>query len=141
MKFQPSNFYVGVIDLFAILLPGLISSLVIYHFYRLPIDNFLNFERESTNYGLIVLLFLAYFFGHIVSQLSFYLDKLFNKLKYKIYKQDKREAVKVIRWELYHNNLENDPINTFKWSVFKLQHEHLIAAAEIERYTAGLQIL
>jgi hypothetical protein len=45
--FKPSTFYISLIDLFAILLPGAIAALVIYHFNRLAIDGFLDVGKVN----------------------------------------------------------------------------------------------
>ena len=137
--FKPSTFYISLIDLFAILLPGAIAALVIYHFNRLAIDGFLDVGKDNTAfYSSFVLLFSAYLFGHIISQVSAYLDDyVYDRLKDKVYKDQKRvNKVKEIRENRYGNKMTPVYVNTFNWSVFKLQKEYPEAADEVERYMA-----
>jgi hypothetical protein len=137
--FKPSTFYISLIDLFAILLPGAIAALVIYHFNRLAIDGFLDVGKDNTAfYSSFVLLFSAYLFGHIISQVSAYLDDyVYDRLKDKVYKDQKRvNKVKEIRENRYGNKMTPAYVNTFNWSVFKLQKEYPEAADEVERYMA-----
>jgi len=164
MKFEPSYFYIGIIDLFAILLPGAIASLVFYHFYPEAIDNFLKTGEGISFYSTLLFLFSAYLFGHIISQLSSYLDTYF----YDILKNmDKKRAqnniaynkdieageitgnlkkisswflclsaVKTIRETNSTNHQNRDLINNFQWSEFTLLQTFPAAASKIERYTA-----
>lgn len=139
MNFKPSNLYISLIDLFAILLPGAISSLAIYHFYKIAIDGFLiegNNNKEFFN-GF-VLLFASYLFGHIISQVSAYLDEwVYDRFKEKVFKDHKCvEKVMEIRKTRYGNEMNPVYVNTYKWSVFKLQKEYPDASAEVERYMA-----
>jgi hypothetical protein len=137
--FKPSTFYISLIDLFAILLPGAIAALVIYHFNRSAIDSFLDVGKDNTAFfSGFVLLFSAYLFGHIISQVSAYLDDfVYDPLKDKVYKDQKRVTkVKEIRENRYGNEMTPVFVNTYKWSVFKLQKEYPEAAVEVERYMA-----
>jgi hypothetical protein len=85
-----------------------------------------------------VLLFSAYLFGHIISQVSAYLDDyVYDRLKDKVYKDQKCvNKVKEIRENRYGNKMTPVYVSTFNWSVFKLQKEYPEAADEVERYMA-----
>lgn len=139
MDFKPSNLYISLVDLFAILLPGAISSLVIYHFNRQAIDALIKVNQESSNFlsGFILLL-SSYLFGHIISQISAYLDDwVYDPFKDKVYNDQKcAKKTMEIRERLYGNEMATQYVNTYKWSVFKLQKEYPDAAAEVERYMA-----
>lgn len=139
MKFSPSNFYISLVDLFAILLPGAIASLVIYHFYQTIIEDFLNIGDDNKAFlSGFAFLFSSYLFGHIISQISAYLDEwVYDRFKDMVFKDHKCvEKVIKIRENLYGNEIDPVYVNTYKWSVFKLQREYPEAAAEIERYMA-----
>jgi mannose-6-phosphate isomerase-like protein (cupin superfamily) len=143
MKFSPSNFYIGLIDLFAILLPGAIVSLIIYHTDWLGIKSWLVFPQENNEFYVSFLFLLAaYLVGHIVSQVSAYLDKwVYDKLNGTlVFKEEKHrrnvEQVKTIRQEVYQDYTEGKHLNNFEWSVNKLLKELPEVVAEIERYTA-----
>lgn len=85
-----------------------------------------------------MLLFSAYLFGHIISQVSAYLDDyVYDRLKDKVYKDQKCvNKVKEIRENRYGNKMTPVYVSTFNWSVFKLQKEYPEAADEVERYMA-----
>jgi ABC-type multidrug transport system fused ATPase/permease subunit len=139
MNFSPSNFYISIIDLFAILLPGVIASLVIYYFSSDVIDGLLNGNADNkTFFSGFVLLFGSYLFGHIISQVSAYLDKwVYDRFKEIVFKDHKCvDKVNEIRTNHYGNDSNQVYVNTYKWSVFKLQKEYPDAAAEVERYMA-----
>ena len=75
MNFKPSTFYISIIDIFAILLPGSIASLIIYHFNQTAINAYIDVGPENTMFFTsFVLLFSSYLFGHIISQVSAYMD-------------------------------------------------------------------
>lgn len=139
MKFNPNNFYIGIIDLFAILLPGAIATLVINFFYAQEITQLLSFSSSYSGfYEAFLFLLSSYFLGHVISQLGSYLDDLiYDPLKDRIFRNHKRlELVKNIREESYGNNLKDDYLNTFKWAKFKLLSEFPESIQEIERYMA-----
>lgn len=138
MDFRHSNLYISLVDLFAILLPGAISSLVIYHFNRQTIDALLEVNQGSSNFlSIFILLLSSYLIGHIISQISAYMDEwVYDSFKDKVYK-DKTclgKAINNIREDLYGNDIKVNYVNTYKWSVFKLQKEYPDAAVEVERY-------
>lgn len=138
MNLSPSNFYISIIDLFAILLPGVIASLVIYYFSSDTIDSFLNGNADKTFFSGFVLLFSFYLFGHIISQVSAYLDEwVYDRFKEKVFKDHKCvKKMMGIRENRYSNEMHPVYVNTYKWSIFKLQKEYPDAAAEVERYMA-----
>jgi hypothetical protein len=139
MNFSPNNFYIGIIDLFAILLPGCIVSISFYFLYHTSIDAFLQTNGNSGYISAFILLFSSYFFGHVVSQVSAYLDKyLYDNFKDTVYKdQSLLNQVKEIRTKKYRNtNEDTQLISTFEWSQMKLQKELPEVAQEAERYTA-----
>ncbi len=139
MNFNPSSLYISIVDLFAILLPGAIASLVIYSFFHEPLEGFLNIAQDNSSFIKgFVLLFSSYLFGHFISQISAYMDEwVYDKLKGKVYDDHKCvKKVLEIRESRYGNELTPVYVNTYKWSVFKLQKEYPEAAAEVERYMA-----
>lgn len=143
MKFSPSNFYIGIVDLFAILLPGAMVSLIIYHTDWLGIKSWLVFPEENNAFYVSFLFLLAaYLVGHIVSQISAYLDKwVYDKLNGKlVYHEEKHlrnlELVKTIRKEVYQDYTEGNHLSNFEWSVNKLLKELPEVVDEIERYMA-----
>ena len=113
--------------------------MVIYHFYHEEIEVFLNLTNGNEGlYQGFVFLFASYLFGHIISQMSAYLDEwVYDPLKRKVYNDHKGvNMVLTIRREKYGNELTPVYVNAYKWSVFKLQMEYPEAAAEVDRYMA-----
>lgn len=138
MSFNPNTFYIGIIDLFAILLPGAIVVLALNYYSQSYVEGFLQTNSNSSFYKSFLLLFGSYLFGHIVSQLSAYFDAVYDWNRKRTIGKDKRlKKVKEIRVHQYGNNKEDmQLVNTFDWSVYKLQLEFPTAIEEIERYTA-----
>ena len=139
MNFSPNNFYIGVIDLFAIILPGSIVALALYYYNHDQADVFLRTTGQSDFFSAFVLLFASYLFGHIISQASAYLDKyLYDKVKDKIYKnQSLLNHVKKVRTDVYRNTPEDlNLVSTYEWAQLKLQKELPLVVQEAERYIA-----
>ncbi len=140
-NFNPSTFYISIIDLFAIFLPGSLVSMTLYHLYKFDFDAMLKIGTDDHNsfHMAFVLLFASYLFGHMVSQLSAYLDEwVYDPLKERVYKDHKRvEKVNDIRKLKYGNTLlDHQYVNTFKWSIYKLQKDYKEGALEVDRYMA-----
>lgn len=143
MNFKPSNFYIGIIDLFAILLPGAIVSLIIYHTNWLGIKSWLvSQESYGSFYSSFLFLLSAYLLGHIISQLSAYIDKwVYDNLNGSLVydsKKAKRNVteVKRIRKDIYQDYSGTKHLNTFEWSKNKLLKEQPAILDDIERYIA-----
>lgn len=139
MKFSPNNFYIGIIDLFAIFLPGSLVALTLYYYKHAQAEAFLRTSGQSDFFSGFVLLFASYLFGHIISQASAYLDKyLYDKVKDKLYKnQTLLNQVKKVRTDVYHNTPEDmNLVSTYEWAELKLQKELPQVVQEAERYIA-----
>jgi len=109
----------------------------------LGIKSWLVFPQENIEfYASFLFLLAAYLVGHIVSQISAYLDKwVYDKLNGTlVYNEEKHrrnvELVKTIRKEVYQDYTESKYLNNFEWSVNKLLKDLPEVIAEIERYTA-----
>lgn len=77
---KPSEFYVGVIDLFAVLLPGAVVAFVLRALlYWLPEDSvFRDLTALDSTAGGFAFLLAAYLLGHILFSLSSRLDQLYD---------------------------------------------------------------
>lgn len=139
MNFQPSNFYISIIDLFAILLPGAIAALVIYLELREGIEvGIKGVESDSSFIKGFGLLAAAYLLGHFIGQLSAYLDEwIYDPLKKKVFSEQNRVVkVQCIRKKKYEIKPNPVYVNAYKWSLYKLQREMPEAAVEVNRYMA-----
>lgn len=113
--------------------------MVIYHFFHANIDDFMNTSENGQAFlPGFSLLFSSYLIGHIISQISAYLDEwVYDPLKEIVYKDHKHiDKILEIRKEHYQNELNPVYVNGYKWSLYKLQKEYPEAIVEIDRYMA-----
>lgn len=75
MSLNPQNFYISVIDLFSIVIPGGITTIVLYHNFKESLMSIFVIDQNSTNYIYAILLLYSYIFGHVIFQIGSYLDK------------------------------------------------------------------
>jgi 8-oxo-dGTP pyrophosphatase MutT (NUDIX family)/uncharacterized membrane protein len=80
MSFEPEKFFVGVIDFFAILLPGALLTYVWKHQIAWAVLKEESFQFQKVE-DWMVFLFLAYLLGHIVFLLGSWLDELYDWLR------------------------------------------------------------
>jgi len=142
MNFNPNNFYIGIIDLFAIFLPGAIVTFSLYYFFQVETEQVLCTFGDNTEFVSVMTFFISsYLFGHIVFRIGSYLDDyIYDPLKKKkLLAKDQRalEQVKDIRRTTYHNSDQDlDVVNTFEWSYFRVARISNDAISEIDRYLA-----
>ncbi len=60
---KPSDFFVGIIDLFAVFLPGGVLTFILFQSYSSFIDSTLHI---SGNQSWVAFFFFSYLLGHIV---------------------------------------------------------------------------
>lgn len=129
---KPQNFFIGIIDFFAIILPGGVGSLILYYQLNTKISHTL-FTSES--HYLIAFLFSSYFLGHIIFMLSSYLDIIADKLilstKIPSNELAYRKA-KEIKYSFLPEVSELE-LNTYKWSTSLLTTHFPEAMIEIDR--------
>lgn len=75
MSLNPQNFYISVIDLFSIIIPGGIATIVLYHNFGDIIDSVFVIDKTSTNYLWAILMLYSYILGHVIFQIGSYLDR------------------------------------------------------------------
>jgi hypothetical protein len=80
MSFDPEKFFVGVIDFFAILLPGALLTYLWKHQIAKAVlkEDIFQFQKAE---DWMVFLFLSYLLGHIVFLLGSWLDELYDWLR------------------------------------------------------------
>jgi len=155
MNFKPSTFHIGIIDLFAILLPGAILSIMLYQMdvevlqsstpsgRSIGLKTWVN-ELYTTSSFLASFVFLlsSYVLGHFLVVLgSLVLDKLYDKLNgVYIFKKEKYRrnlnSIKKIREQLYRDYSLGDYLSNFEWSKYKLYQDNPSIIAEIEKHQA-----
>ncbi len=77
MDFKPSNFFIGIVDFFSILLPGGILSVVLYIQFKSKVSAVFGIDDPEGNYAMAVLLLYAFLFGHLIREIGSLMDKPF----------------------------------------------------------------
>ena len=134
---KPGEFFVGVVDFFAILLPGAIVTALLAPRLGSSLSGLL--LTPSSEVGQwIVFLISAYFLGHMVFLLGAYLDPLYNRVRKYLAPYDNESAFKGaerIRDELVPE-LERKALNPFQWSRAVLLAKCPAAAEDVHRLEA-----
>ena len=134
---KPGEFFVGVVDFFAILLPGAIVTALLAPRLNNALSGLL--LTPSGEVGeWVVFLISAYFLGHMVFLLGAYLDPLYNRLRERLAPYDNESAfqgAKRIRDELVAE-LERKALNPFQWSRAVLLAKCPAAAEDVHRLEA-----
>lgn len=135
---KPSEFYVGVLDFFAILLPGAIATAILLPRYGDLIVGPLGIALTSDASKWVAFLVCAYFAGHLIFLLGSYIDYLYNSLREKLSPYDNESAFQCamkIRDSLV-NESERKALNTFQWSRSVLISVCPAAAEDVHRLEA-----
>jgi len=115
---KPSEFYVGVLDFFAILLPGAIATAILAPRYGdLIVGPLISVLTNDTSKWAAFLL-CAYFAGHLIFLLGSYIDPLYNILRERLKPYDNESAFQCatqVRDALVDES-ERKALNTFQWS-------------------------
>lgn len=136
MNLKPNNFYIGLIDLFAILLPGALLGLLLYFWIGAGAFEGMQSTPEYSGFvASFLFLLAAYLLGHVIMWLGSYLDQLvYDPLKNRIYPNQRHLAlVKAIRAEKYPSGSEAY-LNNFDWSRNRLVDEFTSGYEEVELY-------
>ena len=94
LSFEPQKFFIGVIDFFAILLPGaLLTYLLRIRLERLPeVD--LRIERLEGAKGWVAFLVASYFLGHLMFLIGSALDEVYDWLRRRTLEQQVRRLAR-----------------------------------------------
>ena len=115
---KPNDFFVGIIDFFAILLPGacgvaILEPLFTKHF----LDEIISLPQSSVGLWALFMV-LSYFLGHLIFLTGSSLDWFYNKVREKFNPYTNESAyhcASELRKNIL-NELENQATNTFQWS-------------------------
>jgi len=115
---KPSEFYVGLLNFFAILLPGAIATAILLPRYGDFVVGSLipALSNDSTN--LLAFLIFSYFLGHLLFLVGSYIDYFYNILRKRINPYDNESAFQCatrIKDALVDQS-ERKALNTFQWS-------------------------
>jgi len=135
---KPSEFYVGILDFFAILLPGAIATailaprlgqFVIGPLVALP-------TSEPGNWAAFLV--CAYFIGHLIFLVGSYIDRFYNTVRQRLNPYGNESAYQCatrIRDSLV-DETERTALNTFQWSRAVLIAKCPAAAEDVHRLEA-----
>jgi hypothetical protein len=115
---KPSEFYVGVLDFFAILLPGAIATAILIPRYSDLIVGPLILALTNDTAKWVAFIICAYFTGHLIFLLGSYIDSLYNSLRERFNPYGNESAFQCatrIRDSLI-DEAERKALNTFQWS-------------------------
>ncbi|TRY31540.1 hypothetical protein [Aliiglaciecola sp. M165] len=135
---KPSEFYVGVIDLFAILLPGSIATAILEPYVGSMIFGQIIFAPDSAGEKWVAFLAVAYFLGHLIFLLGSYIDPLYNGIREKLNPYGNTSAFTCasnLRDSLI-DEPEQKALNTFQWSRSVLLTCSPAAAQDVHRLEA-----
>ena len=132
---KPGDFFVGIIDLFAVFLPGGMLTFVIYHEYK---SFFLDIASLNGSQYWVAFLFCSYFLGHIIFMIGSKLDTLYNCHREKRNPYTNESAFQCAS-KIKHNFFsggEIESVNTYQWSTSILATFYPEAMVEINRLVA-----
>lgn len=108
MNYKPSDFFFGVIDLFVILLPGMIATFILlYTFTGYPVERLPQLSWGTTG-QIAAFLMSSYVFGHFVSFGGTLVDRVFKERDVSKIKSDNsalRKASKGFAQAIYGTTL------------------------------------
>jgi hypothetical protein len=132
---KPNDFFVGIIDLFAILLPGGVLTFALMAAYQPFFDEVVSLSGAQ---GWVAFLFGSYLLGHIIFMLGARLDYLYDSQRKKNNPYTNESAYQCA--SNIKNNLlrkeEIDSVNTYHWSISFLTTHYPEAMVEINRLVA-----
>ena len=139
MDYKPGDLLIGIVDFFAVLLPGALLSLLCLDAARIHVfnGNVLP-EIRGEAQGWIAFLFSSYLLGHFIFLLGSHLDGLYDSTyrKYKTRGGNKLlDFVIKVKAEQLGGENEN-MVNAYKWARANVQLRSPEAGAEISRLEA-----
>lgn len=132
---KPGDFFVGIIDLFAIFLPGGLVTFVLFKEY----SNFLTEVAPiSGNQHWVAFLFFSYLIGHIVFMIGSSIDTLYDyhrKRRNPYTNESAYQCATEIKQKLL-TEVESKSLNTYQWATSILTTDYPDAMAEVNRLVA-----
>jgi len=142
---KPGDFYVSIVDLFAILLPGAVAAALLLAAVGNDIPGEIISLPDST-FGLwVAFIIAAYLIGHVIFLLGSFLDGRFESLRKWRLEQGAISAVdndqlyfavQILKNKIFDDELTPAPLNNFQWVKSVLVQEKPNAIAEVNRLEA-----
>lgn len=135
---KPSEFYVGVLDFFAILLPGAIATAILAPRIGHLVLGPLVAVPASEAGKWAAFLTCSYFLGHLIFLVGSYIDRFYNTLRERLNPYGNESAYQCatrIRDSLIED-VERKTLNTFQWARSVLITKCPAAAEDVHRLEA-----
>jgi hypothetical protein len=135
---KPSEFYVGILDFFAILLPGAIATAILApRFGHLLLDRVIAAPQGEAG-RWAAFLAVSYFVGHLIFLAGSYIDRLYNSLRetFNPYGNESAYQCATRIRDLLIDETERKALNTFQWSRSILIAKCPAAAEDVHRLEA-----
>lgn len=133
-EYKPSDFFIGIIDFFAVLLPGAIFCFIFRDFAQNrifgPVLPHLNGDPQNW----IAFVLSAYLFGHFLLSFGARLDPLYDKI-FLPYMRRKGDELKLRAYTLVKRHPEAK-YDLLKWATAFVRIHSATAAADIDRLDA-----
>ena len=135
---KPGDFFVGILDFFAILVPGSIATAILQpRFGHLVFGQLIAHPPSEAGQWVAFLVF-AYFIGHLIFLLGSYIDRLYDLLRKRMNPYGNESAYQCatrLRDELIEP-AERAALNTFQWARAVLITISPAAADDVSRLEA-----
>ena len=135
---KPGEFFVGILDFFAILLPGAIATAILApRFAHLVVGPLFELPAgDVAHWGAF--LACAYFLGHLLFLVGSFIDPLYNRLRERFVPYGNESAYQRARdiRDRFIDPVEAKALNTFQWSLAMLVASSPVAAEDIRRLEA-----
>lgn len=136
---KPTDVYVGAVDLFSILLPGVIVAGLLVQIGAVDHLSFVIPHLHSDFERWTAFILAAYALGHFVFLISSFFDRGYDYVRRRLWggdvKGDAYYTATLLRKEMLGASGDL-PMNTFKWAQALLVHKSPTAAALVHRLEA-----
>jgi hypothetical protein len=139
VSYKPEDFFVGVIDFFAVLLPGALLSFLMIDFARWHVFGRILPPIRNEAQGWVVFAFSSYLLGHFVFLAGSYTDPLYHQFRRRFVPKEKDRTYLQARKikETCLGDSSSEPImNTFQWAKANAQLRYPAALLEVRRHEA-----
>jgi hypothetical protein len=136
MATKPADFFIGVVDFFAIILPGALLSYMALHALKQHGSGLMLLVPEGTAPGWVAFALSAYLLGHFASLIgAFFLDPLY-KLSYVRWHARTGDQIYGHAGKLKAKELGANDVTTYKWARMSIRLRNASAMQEIDRLEA-----
>lgn len=140
---KPSDFLLGILDFFAVLMPGAVVTWLAASYLPAALAAYLDVTGTKDDGGAalawIVILFASYVLGHFVFMMGSILDRQYNRWRDWKHPKKKDHTYRAAK-QLYESsspNLSSGHFTTLKWAKAYVQIQSPAARLEIDRFDAN----